>query len=118
MLWDPKPLSKWFTAHLKKSAPGTVVSTGLNEKAPANVDVYGGFIYFMYGGEIGIRTLGTGEGTTDFESVPFGHSGISPTARIITAHLLEAKPLKRIFSVLSDACVDYSGTPRRWATSS
>ena len=37
-----------------------------------------------YGGEIGIRTLGTGEGTTDFESVPFGHSGISPTARIIT----------------------------------
>src|SRR5450830_1834680 len=45
----------------------------------------------MYGGEIGIRTLGTGEGTTDFESVPFGHSGISPTARIITACLRKAK---------------------------
>lgn len=50
----------------------------------------------MYGGEIGIRTLGTGEGTTDFESVPFGHSGISPTARIITACYLEAK-LRRDF---------------------
>ena len=23
---------------------------------------------YLYGGEIGIRTLGTGEGTTDFES--------------------------------------------------
>jgi hypothetical protein len=32
--------------------------------------------------------------------------------------LLEAKPPEQIFSVLSDACVDYSGTPRRWATSS
>ena len=51
----------------------------------------------MYGGEIGIRTLGTGEGTTDFESVPFGHSGISPTARIITTLLPEANPLSEIF---------------------
>lgn len=86
-----------------------------NKKAP-EIDDFRGF--HLYGGEIGIRTLGTGEGTTDFESVPFGHSGISPTARIITAPLLEAKPPEQIFSVLSDACVDYSGTPRRWATSS
>ena len=49
----------------------------------------------MYGGEIGIRTLGTGEGTTDFESVPFGHSGISPTARIITTLLPKANPLSK-----------------------
>ena len=33
---------------------------------------------FIYGGEAGIRTLGAREGTTDFESVPFGHSGTSP----------------------------------------
>ena len=32
----------------------------------------------LFGGEGGIRTLGTREGTTDFESVPFGHSGTSP----------------------------------------
>lgn len=62
--------------------------------------------YFPIGGEIGIRTLGTGEGTTDFESVPFGHSGISPTARIITTLSLNGKPPDEIFSVLSDACVD------------
>ena len=61
---------------------------------------------FNNGGEIGIRTLGTGEGTTDFESVPFGHSGISPTARIITTLSLVANPPNEIFSVLSDACVD------------
>ena len=47
----------------------------------------------MYGGEIGIRTLGTVASTTDFESVPFGHSGISPTARIITAVYLSGKAL-------------------------
>lgn len=52
----------------------------------------------MYGGEIGIRTLGTGEGTTDFESVPFGHSGISPTARMITGHCEKAKPFGTFFS--------------------
>ena len=37
------------------------------------------------GGEGGIRTHGTCEGTTDFESVPFGHSGTSPTAGIVTS---------------------------------
>ena len=47
----------------------------------------------MYGGEIGIRTLGTVASTTDFESVPFGHSGISPTARIITAVFDSGKAL-------------------------
>ena len=31
-----------------------------------------------YGRETGIRTLGTLAGTTDFESVPFDHSGTSP----------------------------------------
>ncbi len=30
------------------------------------------------GGEGGIRTHGTGKGTTLFESVPFNHSGTSP----------------------------------------
>lgn len=33
------------------------------------------------GGEGGIRTPGTRKGTTDFESVPFGHSGTSPLGR-------------------------------------
>jgi hypothetical protein len=31
------------------------------------------------GGEGGIRTPGTREGTTDFESVTFGHSATSPS---------------------------------------
>ena len=30
------------------------------------------------GGETGIRTLGTREGTTVFETAPFDHSGTSP----------------------------------------
>ena len=33
------------------------------------------------GGEGGIRTHGTGEGTTVFETVPIDHSGTSPTER-------------------------------------
>lgn len=85
------------------------------QKSPVDLNLRG---FHLYGGEIGIRTLGTGEGTTDFESVPFGHSGISPTARIITTLLPEAKPQLQKNYVLSDACVDYSGTPRRLATSS
>jgi hypothetical protein len=31
-----------------------------------------------FGGETGIRTLGTREGSTVFETAPFDHSGISP----------------------------------------
>ncbi len=46
-----------------------------------------------YGGERGIRTLGTSKGTTDFESAPFDHSGTSPKQTIIlnrnTFHLLQ-----------------------------
>ena len=37
-------------------------------------------IYWINGGEGGIRTPGPPEGTTDFESAPFGHSGTSPGA--------------------------------------
>ncbi len=33
------------------------------------------------GGETGIRTLGTREGTTVFETAPFDHSGTSPRGR-------------------------------------
>ena len=33
-----------------------------------------------YGGETGIRTLGTREGSTVFETAPFDHSGTSPVA--------------------------------------
>ena len=36
------------------------------------------FLFMMLGRETGIRTLGTFAGTTDFESVPFDHSGTSP----------------------------------------
>ena len=36
--------------------------------------------YLVIGGEGGIRTPGPPEGTTDFESAPFGHSGTSPGA--------------------------------------
>ena len=69
-------------------------STTEKEKPPQLIELRG---FSGYGGEIGIRTLGTGEGTTDFESVPFGHSGISPTARIITTLSPEANPLSEIF---------------------
>ncbi len=44
----------------------------INTKAPTS----GAFVFI--GGEGGIRTHGTRERTTDFESVPFGHSGTSP----------------------------------------
>ena len=40
-----------------------------NEKAPEMFNHFRGLVVFNNGGEIGIRTLGTGEGTTDFESV-------------------------------------------------
>ena len=36
------------------------------------------FSIIYSGGERGIRTPGTASGTTDFESAPFDHSGISP----------------------------------------
>ena len=41
-----------------------------------------------YGGEGGIRTLGTSKGTTDFESAPFDHSGTSP---LITVMMMNPK---------------------------
>ncbi len=34
--------------------------------------------YILFGGERGIRTLGIPKDSTDFESAPFDHSGISP----------------------------------------
>ena len=49
-----------------------------DKKKPRNSLNYGAF---LYGGKIGIRTLGTIADTTDFESVPFGHSGIFPWRR-------------------------------------
>ncbi|CAI8771243.1 hypothetical protein EMIT0324P_10415 [Pseudomonas chlororaphis] len=109
---------EWLASKSKWGNKQEGIKTARNDEAPENFNVFRGFGYLNNGGEIGIRTLGTREGTTDFESVPFGHSGISPTARIITAPLPEAKPLGQIFSVLSVGCVDYSGTPRRFATSS
>ncbi len=36
------------------------------------------------GGETGIRTLGGIAATIDFESIPFGHSGISPWGESFT----------------------------------
>ena len=36
----------------------------------------------LYGGEGGIRTLGTVTRTTVFETVPFNHSGTSPHGEI------------------------------------
>ena len=45
-----------------------------------DVNLYNQFryLYKVLGRETGIRTLGTLAGTTDFESVPFDHSGTSP----------------------------------------
>ena len=40
------------------------------------------YIKEINGRETGIRTLGTLAGTTDFESVPFDHSGTSPNPTV------------------------------------
>ena len=40
------------------------------------------YIQGINGRETGIRTLGTLAGTTDFESVPFDHSGTSPNPAV------------------------------------
>ena len=55
----PKYGLKYGPAHAKKDKPAT--GAGLR----------------VYGGETGIRTLGGIAATIDFESIPFGHSGIS-----------------------------------------
>ncbi len=78
-------------ANSTKRSTDAEITVILNNKKPVAESTTG---FYLYGGEIGIRTLGTGEGTTDFESVPFGHSGISPTARIITASARKAKPFR------------------------
>jgi hypothetical protein len=44
------------------------------------------------GGETGIRTLGGIATTIDFESIPFGHSGISPRGFILTEPGLVNQP--------------------------
>ena len=48
---------------------------------PINKKPSRGWVLCLFGGEPGIRTLGTLAGTTDFESVPFDHSGNSPSRR-------------------------------------
>ena len=45
-------------------------------------------IRYMHGGEAGIRTLGGVAPTTIFETVPFNHSGTSPTFPSATLSLL------------------------------
>ncbi len=42
------------------------------------------YLGLQFGGETGIRTLGGIAATIDFESIPFGHSGISPRGIIVT----------------------------------
>ena len=93
------PTGSWGPSSGIASTLAPTVGAGLsaiprhNEKAPEMFDHFRGFVLFNNGGEIGIRTLGTVASTTDFESVPFGHSGISPTARIITAVFDSGKAL-------------------------
>lgn len=72
-----------------------------NNKAP----IYGA-LRSNSGGESGIRTLGTVARTTDFESVPFDHSGNSPSRRASYQH---SRAGRKPYG---------SGTPKRWATSS
>ena len=43
------------------------------------------------GRETGIRTLGTLAGTTDFESVPFDHSGTSPHVKFASKSMSHIK---------------------------
>ena len=59
--------TKWYTQkhHMKK--PNLFNRLGL-----------------VCGGETGIRTLGGIAATIDFESIPFGHSGISPWGESFT----------------------------------
>ena len=60
-------------------APQTAHKQHINKK-PNLFDKLG----LINGGETGIRTLGGIAATIDFESIPFGHSGISPRALILT----------------------------------
>lgn len=96
----PESVLAKITQHLGQPA-GRLSSTTGKQKSPADLDLRG---FHLYGGEIGIRTLGTVASTTDFESVPFGHSGISPTARMITALFVSGKALFQKNRVLSVAC--------------
>jgi hypothetical protein len=41
-------------------------------------------LYFKFGGEAGIRTLGGVAPTTVFETAPFNRSGTSPLKRVTT----------------------------------
>ena len=53
----------------------------LENKKPLKVLIFSGLLFFalLFSGETGIRTLGTREGTTVFETAPIDHSGISPS---------------------------------------
>ena len=45
----------------------------------------------LSGGETGIRTLGTREGSTVFETAPFDHSGTSPCKKFLDISNLARK---------------------------
>ncbi len=45
----------------------------------------------VFGGEGGIRTHGTGEGTTVFETAPIDHSGTSPRGLTLCLALIDGQ---------------------------
>ena len=54
--------------------------------------------FWCNGGETGIRTLGTREGSTVFETAPFDHSGTSPRGSGGGAFKAECGPVQGGFS--------------------
>lgn len=99
----PLSLSRPGRPITRCNSVGTTVGTteARNNKAPNY-----GALRSNSGGESGIRTLGTVARTTDFESVPFDHSGNSPSRRASYQH---SRAGRKPYG---------SCTPKRWATSS
>ena len=67
------------------------------------------FIFLSpYGGETGIRTLGTREGSTVFETAPIDHSGTSPCVKCLDISNLARK---RYVIVIAGLFVRGQGSP-------
>ncbi len=59
-------------------------------------------IFDLSGGEGGIRTHGTREGTTVFETAPIDHSGTSPYGSAFALNLIDGGAYDGVFRTLQE----------------